>query len=472
MKKIFVFLSVLLSFLYIQAQEELYMTGLLPDDGTYEQLPRKAELLTRDYTVLPSKHSLMQYCPNVKSQSRYGTCTSWATAYAARTIAEAVKYGWTDKDKITSEAFSPLFVYALVKDRTKYPNDDDCQEGTHIYKALRLMKEKGVPKYSSFDVLCANYINDSLMSEATHFKIDDYFTLFGISLADKAEKIRKVKKSLSEDCPVVIAMWLPISFHKAGNYWDGTDIDPTKHGYHAMCVIGYDDNMNGGAFQIMNSWGTDWGNNGFVWVKYDDFSKYVDQAYEVFVKKEITPRPQPTILNNFDGDIELQLSTGEKMIPVLDSIKGMFRYRIAEDFISRTRYRIYISNNEPAYVYIIGSDLRNNVSKIFPPTDNISAALTYKHNHIAIPDETYYIEMDDTKGTDYMCVLYSKEPLDINGIVEKIKSANGGFYDKLKYAIADKMVPAKDLRYVLNNIGFSAKTDKTVVPIIVEISHK
>ena len=129
MKKILFFIAVLLSCLYIQAQEELYMTGLLPDDGTYEQLPRKAELLTRDYTVLPSKHSLMQYCPNVKSQSRYGTCTSWATAYAARTIAEAVKHGWTDKDKITSEAFSPLFVYALVKDRTKYPNDDDCQEG-------------------------------------------------------------------------------------------------------------------------------------------------------------------------------------------------------------------------------------------------------------------------------------------------------------------------------------------------------
>jgi hypothetical protein len=34
------------------------------------------------------------------------------------------------------------------------------------------------------------------------------------------------------------------------------------------------------------------------------------------------------------------------------------------------------------------------------------------------------------------------------------------------------MVPTKDTRYVLNNIGFSAKTDKSVVPVIVEISHK
>ena len=451
------------------------MTGLLPDDGTYEQLPRKAEMLTRDYTVLPSKYSLMQYCPYVKSQSRYGTCTSWATAYAARTIAEAIKFGWTDRDKITNEAFSPIFVYALIKES---PYDEDCQKGTHIFKALQLMKEKGVPKYSSFNVLCANYINERLMEAATRFKIDDYFTLFSITFTDRAEKIRKVKKSLSEDCPVVIAMWLPSSFYNAGNYWNGMDIDPTKHGYHAMCVVGYDDNVNGGSFQIMNSWGPNWGNNGFVWVKYSDFSNYVDQAYEIFVRKDIDrkpvpkPSPKPILLNSLAGAIDLQLATGEKMRPILDSINGMFRYRIADKFISGTRYRIYISNNEPAYVYVIGSDLRNNVGKVFPPAENISAALVYKQNHIAIPDEKYYVEMDDTKGTDYMCVLYSLNALDIDGIIREIKLTKGTFYDKVKHAIADRMVPTKDIKYVVNNIGFSARTEKIVVPLFVEISHK
>ena len=475
MKKITVCMFALFSYLLIHAQEERYMTGLLPDDGTYEQLPRKAELLTRDYTILPSKCSLMQYCPQVKSQSRYGTCTSWATAYAARTISEAIKYGWTDKSKITSEAFSPLFIYALTKDREKYPDDDDCQRGTHIFKALQLMKEMGVPKYSSFNVLCANNINDSLISMATHFKIDDFFTLFSINTADEAEKIRKVKKSLSENCPVVIAMWLPNSFFDAGDTWNGIDIEPTKHSYHAMCVIGYDDNMNGGSFQIMNSWGTNWGNNGFVWVKYSDFTKYVDQAYEVFVRRIIKPDPKPVPKPEykycFAGEIELQLSTGEKMVPVLDSINNIFRYRIADAYISRTRYRIYISNNEPAYVYVIGSDLWNNVSKVFPPSDNISAALTYNSNHIAIPNENYFVEMDDTKGTDYMCVLYSKNALDIDSIVNIIKSTEGSFYNKVKNAIKGDLIPTNDIRYIINKIGFSAKSDNTIVPIIVEITH-
>ena len=52
-------------------------------------------------------------------------------------------------------------------------------------------------------------------------------------------------------------------------------------GGHAMCVIGYDDRLEGGAFQIMNSWGSDWGQNGIAWVRYGDFKEFVREAYGV-----------------------------------------------------------------------------------------------------------------------------------------------------------------------------------------------
>lgn len=305
-KRILIGLFVCIGTWLVYAQEP-FMTGLLPDDGSYEQVERKNDLLTRDYTIMPNKYSLLGYCPMVKSQSQYGTCTSWATAYAARTIAEAVKYGWTNQRQITSEAFSPLFVYALIKNKSSLRYDSDCQEGTSICKALQLMKEKGVPKFASFDVLCASYISEALMQKAQPFKIDDYFTLFSITCTDANEKIRKVRKALSEDCPVVIAMHIPQSFFFAEKTWNGSDIDPTKHGYHAMCVVGYDDNMHGGAFHIMNSWGTDWGDNGYVWVKYSEFAKYVDQAFEIYVKKETR---KPTDMdeekpNSLSGKMEL-----------------------------------------------------------------------------------------------------------------------------------------------------------------------
>jgi hypothetical protein len=56
------------------------------------------------------------------------------------------------------------------------------------------------------------------------------------------------------------------------------------NGGHFMTIVGYDDNIwidinqNGvvdpgekGAFLIANSWGTDWGNHGFIWIAYDAF---------------------------------------------------------------------------------------------------------------------------------------------------------------------------------------------------------
>ena len=151
---------------------------------------------------------------------------------------------------------------------------------------------------------------------------------------------------------------------------------------------------------------------------------------------------------------------------------GITIYKLNESYTSGTRYRLYISNNEPAYVYVIGSDLTGSVSKVFPPTDNISAALTYKSNHIAIPDERYFIEMDNTIGTDYMCVLYSKNALDINALIDKMESMNGSFYTKLKTALGDEMIPLNDIYTPKNNMTFHAQSNQTIVPLIVEIPHK
>lgn len=72
-------------------------------------------------------------------------------------------------------------------------------------------------------------------------------------------------------------------------------------------------------------------------------------------------------------------------------------YRMSGSYISGTRYRLIITNNEPAFVYVIGDDLTSNTSIVFPPREDISPALTYKHSHLAIPNEQWYIEMDDTK---------------------------------------------------------------------------
>ena len=44
-----------------------------------------------------------------------------------------------------------------------------------------------------------------------------------------------------------------------------------------MLVIGYDDDK--GAFRFMNSWGTNWGDQGFAWVSYSQFSRMVREGF-------------------------------------------------------------------------------------------------------------------------------------------------------------------------------------------------
>ena len=79
----------------------------------------------------------------------------------------------------------------------------------------------------------------------------------------------------------MIGIRTPYSFASSlnGDTWDGI-VDDVRGG-HALSLIGYDDNKEGGCFEIINSWGKEWGDKGRIWVKYSDFDKIVDEVYEV-----------------------------------------------------------------------------------------------------------------------------------------------------------------------------------------------
>lgn len=459
MKRLMIAVIILLSVQLTYAQE--YGMGLERSVEKAAELPQKTEYLTRDFLGLPSSHSLEKHCPTPMSQGGYGTCTAWASAFAARTIAEAIAYGWTDKERINSEVFSPWFVYNNIR---LYPNDYNCKHGTHIEDAVKLMYTKGVPKKRDYFTPCELSVPPFAFNIALQYKIDEYTSLFSDAHSvSNDEEVRKVKMSIANNRPVIIAAECYKSLKSAQERWTG--VKDSLCGYHAMCVVAYDDNKYGGAFLIQNSWGTWWGNGGFTWFTYSDFASAVYEAIEIYVKpKSFISRP-----NSLSGTLRLQLSTGEEMRGTLGT-NGI--YKIFGEYISGTRYRIYISNNEPAYVYVIGSDLQNNVSKVFPPNDRISPALTYKSNNIAIPDENWFVQMDNTVGKDYVCVLYSAQELDINTIISKIRSGYGSFPEKVSAALSGKIVPASDVRFSQNSISFSASTNKSVVALIAEVVHK
>jgi hypothetical protein len=180
------------------------------------------------------------------------------------------------------------------------------------------------------------------------------------------------------------------------------------------------------------------------------------------------PKPKPVSVPDLSGKVKFVLANRKEM-----QAKWMGEhYKIKKAYRSGTRFRLYISNNEPAYVYAFASDLTGGVYPIFPHKKGISPALTYTGNEVAIPDEDHYIAMDDTVGSDFLCVLYAKEELDIDAIRQRVAAASGDFVTKVKKALGNQSVMPSDIKYTKSKIEFSAVSHgKTVVPLIVETKH-
>ncbi|MBX2840422.1 MAG: DUF4384 domain-containing protein [Flammeovirgaceae bacterium] len=457
MKRIFI---IFLHFLVIQQVYGQYSTGLVFDDDKYENAPKKATLTRGLYVeAVPSSNSMKQYCPTPMDQGQYGTCVGWSSNWAARTIVEAMKNGWTSTNVINQNAYSPGFIYQMIKDK----NDKNCSYGASIFDALNYMKFNGSIKYSSLEEQCVPTVPQNLKDQAMRNKIKDFARLFDQQQGGDY-KIQTVKKSIAENNPVVFGMKCAPSFYDAIDVWEPTENHETKYGGHAMCVVGYDDNKGGGAFEIMNSWGTDWGNEGFIWIKYQDFANFTKYAYEIITD----PAPKPPTVADLSGKLKFVTDKGEEMKAELLGQS----YKMQKSYSSGTSFRIYISNNEPAYVYALGSDKTAAIFQLFPYAPGVSAALNYSQNQVAYPSEDHYITMDNTVGTDYICVLYSKHELNIEEIKRELEGYSGSMLSRTKKVIGQNLVKPENIQYSSSEMAFKGYSKgKTVLALVVAIDH-
>ncbi len=434
--------------------------GLNFDDAKYAKTLMKAPLTRSLYTNIPSNYSLKQYTPNPQSQGQYGTCVGWSTAYAALTTTEARLNNWTDKIVITENAYSPGFIYKQIKSDA----DANCTWGASIEDALEIMKTKGCSKFSDMpEVNCPDVIPLDVFNKASDHKIKDYAKVFD-TYDDRDFKVSATKKSLSQNNPVLIGMKVPDSFYACTEQWLPTEDSEQDYSGHAMCVIGYDDDKFGGAFEIMNSWGNTWGNGGYFWISYDNYAAWVKYAFEMI---DMIPNNK-NIAFDISGNVRFVTTDGKEMRV---SRTGE-SYTVTNPVKSGTLFRIYLSNSQPAYVYAFGSDATGKVFPVFPHKPNISAALTYSQNDVPIPDESNYIQTDNTVGTDWLCVLYSKNPLNIQDISNSIESNSGTFIDKLKTSLGSMQVNPANITFQSSKMEFTAKSgQKTIVALIIQTNH-
>ncbi len=451
-----------------------FARGLDFDDASYAAVPKRAKL-TRALDSVPAAASVKSFAPIPKSQGQYGTCAAWATAYCGRTIVEAVRNNWLDKKIINNNAYSPAFLFRLLQ-----PFDGTCRGGSVLASAMDRSKTQGNILFTEAAEKCIPAINDAQLAVAATHKVKDYLRVFD-AYSSSDNKTRAVKKSLSEKKPVIIGMICPPSFNQVNGVWIPVEEPLDSYGGHAMCVVGYDDTKFGGAFEVQNSWGTEWGNNGYAWIKYTDFARFVRYGFEF----ADLPPVQPAI-PDIAGSIKCMLADGSPMpvtlrtqsrglsvVPSVSNAPTLPQYISPATYASGTRFRVLVSNDQPAFVYVISSDLTDSVYTLFPFAENISAALTDRKNEFALPDEDHYIEFDNNAGKEWLCVLYSREPLNLTEIKEKLMKEKGGFPTRVSAVLKDRLVAAENTRLAKDQISFSANSKgKSLLALMIELEHK
>ncbi len=461
------------------SQEGNLGTGLQFDQERYESIEMSAPLVSRSFEKLPSKFSIKGYAPTPGNQGAQGSCVGWSSAYGARTIANAVKNGWENNlTKINQNTFSPSFVYNQIR------VNNLCQ-GAFIEDAMKILNVKGASKLTEFPYdsrNCTKPPTNSTLTSAQNHKILTFERLARWN--NPYNLVKKVKKAIANKNPVVIGLF---KFNSLKTDFNNVWVSNYGKKGHAMVVVGYDDNKMGGAFEIMNSWGTRFGQNGFFWIKYSDFQRQVKTAYVLIDKNKDTNNDtnnNPIVSNTLGGELRLELSNGQNMPISLskDANRGFnivksskTTYKVNKSYSSGTQFRIYLKSKQRGYVYLIGYSGADKAAEKLYPFDKFSPFFNYSNSEIALPNEDYFIEFDNKPGQDILCVLFSKEKLNITNLLSNAKYNSGDFVTKIKTALQKHTYNGANVNFNSNKIAFSAKSNKStdkIVPIFIAMNHK
>jgi len=411
----------------------------------------------KDKNPLPEAVSLLRFAPKRLNQGQQGSCVAWSSAYAVQTITIAAATG-DDPDKI---AFSPSYLYNQIRLQ-------GC-DGSYVQNAMETMQQNGgmpLSEYPYSDQDCDRVPDNQQVQEGKQYAIHGFTRLTNGDNVSSIN-IRAIKEHLAKDAPVVIGMMVGNSFMQnmmGQELWtpQGDDASQIGFGGHAMCVIGYDDRKYGGAFQIMNSWGTDWGNNGVAWIRYGDFKNYVREAYG------IDPLQKTSNVANIplECTIGLVQNDNKKYIPL--KITGNNLFETATPVIKGTRFKMEIKNATACYIYIFGQDTDGSSYTLFPYTAKHSPYCGITGYRLFPNGQSL---MADSIGTkDYMAIVVSKDSLDYNGLNQQINlSSRSDYAGKVNNALQSIAITSAKFNNTSDGTIYfkvDANTNKAVASIV------
>jgi hypothetical protein len=260
----FVLLAAMLLVQAVAQAEPLHPCGLIRED------PRTAPWMVQDKLVpgaprrLSVSVDLSSQMPPVGDQGQQGSCTAWAIGYYQKTHYEYLEYHWNDS--LTSHQFSPAFIYNQI--------DGGADQGSSSSDAFALIADQGCASLAD----CPYSENDytTWPSESAYARAIPHRggTSHWFWMQD-TNGIKTAKQRLDSGLTTVIGIEVYSNFDNIDSFnykYCVADTYGGDRGSHAVTIIGYNDTMTThdgtGAFKMINSWGTGWGQSGYWWMSY------------------------------------------------------------------------------------------------------------------------------------------------------------------------------------------------------------
>ncbi|WP_222853886.1 C1 family peptidase [Fodinicola acaciae] len=217
--------------------------------------------------AVPDSYDLSSYALSPGDQGQVGSCVAWATMHSGYGIL-------MHEQRISGAPMAPMYIYAQIA----RGND----QGTNGDVALDMAKAQGVDTAADYWQGPYDYTTQPDASEranAAHYQLSGYTTLPTGSRLTAA-----VKQSIAQGLPVSVGLPVHNSFMDVDaqtasdySYMPGDDWSDPVAGGHEMAVIAY----NSQGVTLENSWGTSWGNRGYINVSWAFLTTYVDEAFSI-----------------------------------------------------------------------------------------------------------------------------------------------------------------------------------------------
>jgi len=197
---------------------------------------------------------LRKYCTPVADQGQTGRCSAFAWTHAT----EMSRNILNEESPRLSPNYTMLEFQKMQGDARDYEYAYQGGDGTAAGpEPGEVLAENGTCRQELWpdDRPTPTAREDQLKADAERYRLQA--TPWPIAVDD-------VRKVLSAGCPVHVSMNTGRAFSGVGRdgVFNAAEAATGRHGRHAMLIVGYVGNF----FTLKNSWGTDWGDQGYCYV--------------------------------------------------------------------------------------------------------------------------------------------------------------------------------------------------------------